>query len=107
MSSTGTSTEVSEHAHHDGEHMADWSYVYIAIVLAVVTLVEVSTYFWDWGDLAIPVLLVLMVAKFAIVVAFFMHLKFDNRVFTYLFVSGVLLAVGVYLVVLTMFHFWA
>lgn len=105
--STTEATEVAEDAHHDGEHMTDRSYIVIAIVLAIITLVEVATYFWDFGDAAVPLLLVLMVAKFAIVVAFFMHLKFDNRLFTYLFVSGVLLAAGVYIVLLLAFNFWS
>lgn len=105
-----STTEVVEHEHHDGDHedhMADRSYILIAALLGVLTLVEVSTYFWDFRDLAVPVLLILMVVKFAVVVAFFMHLKTDNRIFRYVFVSGLILAVGVYLVVLTMFHFWS
>jgi cytochrome c oxidase subunit 4 len=73
----------------------------------VLTLLEVSTYFWDFGDLAIPLLLFLMTMKFAIVVAYFMHLRFDNRLFSYLFVGGLSLAVTVYLVLLTTFRFWA
>lgn len=105
---TGEVTEHTEHDHHDGGgHLSDLTYIYIAALLAVITLVEVATYFWDFGDLAVPLLLVLMVAKFAIVAAFFMHLRFDNRLFTYVFTSCIVLAVAVYMVVLLAFNFWS
>jgi cytochrome c oxidase subunit 4 len=115
MSTTETSAAAEvehDHAVHDehGEHtdpLLDRSYILIAFILLVLTLFEVSTYFWDFGDFAIPMLLFLMVMKFAIVVAYFMHLRFDNRLFTYLFVGGLALAVSVYLVLLTTFQFWA
>ena len=32
-----------------------------------------------------------MVVKFQIVVSYFMHLKFDSKVFTYVFVTGLIL----------------
>jgi hypothetical protein len=35
-----------------------------------------------------------------------MHLKFDNRLLTYAFYSGMVLAIGVYLGVLTTFRIW-
>jgi cytochrome c oxidase subunit 4 len=117
MSTTETSaaTEPAGHHPHDphdahGEHtdpLLDRAYVLIAFILLVLTLLEVSTYFWDFGDFAIPMLLFLMVMKFVIVVAYFMHLRFDNRLFSYLFVGGLILAVSVYLVLLTTFQFWA
>ena len=116
MSTTETSDAVEEARHehgvHDehGEHtdpLLDRAYILIAFILLALTLLEVSTYFWDFGDFAVPMLLFLMVMKFTIVVAYFMHLRFDNRLFTYLFVGGLILAVSVYLVLLTIFRFWA
>ena len=47
-----------------------------------------------------------MAIKFFTVVAYFMHLKFDNRVFTWLFYTGLFLAIGVYCTALATFHFF-
>ena len=103
-----TATEHLEHAHdeHDEEHFTDRQYVVVALILAVLTAIEVSTYFVDFGPLMMPVLIVLMVVKFFTVVAYFMHLKFDNRVFTWLFYTGLFLAIGVYCTALATFHFF-
>ena len=86
--------------------MSDWGYIKIALLLGVLTGIEVLTYFVDFGGAAIPVLLSLMVVKFVIVVAYFMHLKFDNPFFTRVFVVGILLALGVYAAVLSSMVFW-
>jgi len=90
-----------------GEHHAsDLLYVQIFIILFALTAVEVSTYFFDFGPSQLPVLLGIMVVKFAIVVAFFMHLRFDHKLFSWVFVSGLVLAVAVYGIMLTTFQYW-
>ncbi len=97
-----------EHSEHD--HPSDWAYVKIALILGVITAVEVFTYFesvFDWGSFLIPSLLIMMVVKFWLVATWFMHLKFDNPIFSKMFVGGLLLAVGVYVAALTAFEFWA
>ena len=101
--------ELASEEHEDGHdgHPSDWFYIQIAIFLFIVTALEVSTYFVDFGGLAIPVLIVLMIIKFAFVVAFFMHLRFDSQLFTALFITGLILALGVYFVVFFAFKiFW-
>ena len=106
MTDTTTTHEAPEHepAH---EHPSDWFYIQIAIFLFIVTGLEVSTYFVDFGGLAVPLLIVLMIIKFAFVVAYFMHLRFDSRLFTALFVTGLTLAFGVYFTVFFAFKlFW-
>jgi cytochrome c oxidase subunit 4 len=55
----------------------------------------------------LPALLILMAFKFFAVVLFFMHLRFDNRLFSILFYMGLVLAVGVYLVALFTFQFFS
>jgi cytochrome c oxidase subunit 4 len=87
-------------------HGSDRLYVIIFVVLFALTALEVSTYFVDFGPLHLPVLLVLMVIKFTLVVMFFMHLKFDNRLFTWVFGAGLVLAVAVYCAMLTTFQYW-
>lgn len=96
------------HDHHDGahEHPGDKQYVLIALVLGVLTAVEVLTYFIDFGGAANPLLIVLMVAKFFLVILFFMHLKFDNPIFMKLFIAGMILAVAVYLIMLSAFEYF-
>ncbi len=100
-----------EHASGDGHaHPTDWLYVKVAIALGLLTAFEVFTYFESlhgWGDTAIIVLLILMMlVKFFLVVAFFMHLKFDSPIFWRLFVFGLILAMAVYMVMLTAFRIW-
>jgi cytochrome c oxidase subunit 4 len=96
-----------EHAHDDhGDHFSDRQYVVVALILAALTAIEVSTYFVDFGPLMMPVLIVLMVIKFFTVVAYFMHLKFDNKLFSALFYTGLILAVGVYCGALATFEFF-
>lgn len=98
----------SDHGEHEGhEHgLSDLGYVKIAVILAVLTAIEVSTYYVDFGPLFLPTLLVLMVVKFFIVVSYFMHLKFDSKVFTWMFYSGLFLALGVYVAALATFKFF-
>ena len=40
----------------------------------------------------IPILFVLSTGKFALVAMYYMHLKFDHKLFTYMFVAGFVLA---------------
>jgi cytochrome c oxidase subunit IV len=106
-----TVTENTEHqvVHVDETHehgFTDRQYVYVALVLAALTAIEVSTYYVDFGPLFMPTLIVLMVVKFFIVVSFFMHLKFDNAIFSWMFYGGLFLAIGVYIGALSTFHFW-
>jgi cytochrome c oxidase subunit IV len=102
--------ELTEHAHaepHDGhEHKPNSFYIKVALALAIVTAVEVGLYYLDLGKLYLPVLLVLMVIKFVTVVSLFMHLRFDNKIFSWLFYSGLFLAVFVYIAALMTFRFF-
>ncbi len=114
------STSVSEHQHPSrgedlaadefGEHhhgATDKQYIIIALILAAITAGEVSISYIDVGPLFLPALLIMMVAKFVTVVSYFMHLKFDNRIFTFLFYLGLSLAVFVYCVALATFQFFS
>ena len=97
--------DAAEHA-----HPSDWQYIKIALVLAVLTALEVFTYFESvhslGRDALIIGLMVMMIAKIFLVVAWFMHLKFDDKTFRRLFMFGVLLALGVYTIMLTTFLIW-
>lgn len=91
---------------HEHDHPGDWEYIKIAIILAFITFLEVLTYIVDFGAAKVPALWIMMIVKFALVAAFFMHLKYDIRLFWQLFVAGIVLAGGVYLVMLSAFQFW-
>jgi cytochrome c oxidase subunit 4 len=91
----------------DHGHPSELQYVGVALVLAVVTGIEVAVYYISAvKDALVPILLTLSVVKFSLVVLWFMHLRFDSRIFRRLFVAGLALAVFVYIVVLTTFHVW-
>ena len=92
---------------HDTEHgMSNAGYVRIALILAAITALEVSTYYVDFGPFFMPSLMIMMVVKFLMVVSYFMHLKFDNRLFSWLFYAGLILAITVYVVALSTFKFF-
>ena len=96
-------------AHHDDGHgLSDLGYVKVAIALAIITAIEVALSYMvdDLGPLFLPLLLFLMVIKFFAVVLYFMHLKFDSKVFSVMFYMGLVLAVGVYVVALFTFEFF-
>lgn len=99
-------TAHDDHADHADHGLSDLGYIKVALILAALTGLEVSTYFFDFGVIEVPSLLILMVVKFEIVVAYFMHLKFDNKVFTILFVAGLVLAVAVFAALVTSMAFW-
>jgi cytochrome c oxidase subunit 4 len=91
--------------HHD--HPGEAKYIKVALVLAAITAVEVGFSYWDAVDsILAPSLIAMSIVKFAIVVLYFMHLKFDSRLFRRLFVAGICLAVFCFTAVLTTFHVW-
>ena len=84
-----------EGGHEDGGHASVGFYWMIGGILAVLTAMEVAAFYMDLGAVEAPFLLALSAAKFVLVVMFFMHLKFDSRVFTGLFLAGLVLAMFV------------
>ena len=93
---------------HERAHPTPLMYVVVGVVLAVVTAVEVWAVYLDaLQDVLVPLLLVLSAMKFALVVLFFMHLKFDSRLFTAMFTGGVVLAVSVSIALMALFKVFA
>ena len=100
----------TDHASDDHEEhgLTDKQYVGVALVLAVMTGLEVAlSYAGLTGAAFMAPLLILMVLKFVTVVSLFMHLKFDSKLFSWLFYSGLLLAIFVYIAALSTFHFFS
>ncbi len=80
------------------------NYVGIAVFLFVVTALEVAIAVVSLPDgLATVTLFVLMFLKAAGVAGYYMHLRFDSRVFTYLVLGGSAVAVGLILAVAALY----
>ena len=71
----------------------------------MVTAFEVAFYYIkeQVGQAFVPILLVLSAFKFAMVVLWFMHLRFDNRLFSILFIAGLALGGLVVMALITLF----
>jgi cytochrome c oxidase subunit 4 len=97
---------VEPYAH---EHPSDAKYAFVALILAIITAAEVSTiYIEDPSTTFLVVTLIpMMIAKFAIVVGWFMHLRYDHPLFRRVFLAGLLLAVSVFLIALTSLHLFS
>ena len=95
------------HVEGHGEHppTSIREYVMIGLMLTVVTAVELwaSYNIGILGSLLIPVLFVLSAFKFAVVVAMFMHLRFENALLTRLFSFGLILAVAMMIAMTALF----
>ncbi|MDQ1374621.1 MAG: hypothetical protein QOJ09_1959 [Actinomycetota bacterium] len=102
MTSTDHASHSTEPAQDVGQpderhaHPSDAFYIKVAFGLAIITAIEVVLYYKNLGAANNYALLFLSAIKFVAVVAFFMHLKFDNRVLRRLFITGFVLACFVY-----------
>lgn len=82
-----------EHADHPDSSQ----YIVVGIILAVFTAVEVAISFATVpAGVAVPSLIILTILKFALVVLWFMHLRFDSGWFRRLFLFGLVIALAVY-----------
>jgi len=101
--------QVVTHPESHGEpgahsHPGAKTYLTVAFVLTVITAVEVWVYTVEaLKAILAPILILLSAAKFALVVGFYMHLKFDNRLFTYIFGFGLFVAGSVITALLLLF----
>jgi cytochrome c oxidase subunit 4 len=89
---TDTGRPAETHAHA----RPTWStYKWVALVLVVITVIEVWVYYipqFVASRLFVPSLLIMSAAKFAIVVMFYMHLKYDHKLFRALFTGPLIIA---------------
>jgi cytochrome c oxidase subunit 4 len=82
---------------HEG-HPGDRTYIWVAIFLAIITAIEVLIYYIEALDsILVPALVILSAIKFVTVVGYFMHLKFDGKLLTLIFASGLIVAMAVYI----------
>jgi cytochrome c oxidase subunit 4 len=89
---------------HERPHPGARQYLGIAAALVVLTVMEVGIYYMPAMKPAlIPSLLVLAGLKFTLVAMFYMHLRFDARLFSALFVVPLCVAAAVTLILLRLF----
>ena len=90
------------HAHDDhhvtpsGEvaHASVKTYWIVGLILCVITGVEVAIFYIPaMQRVLIPILMLLSVVKFVVVVQFFMHLRYDNKVLSRVFFGPLFLAI--------------
>ncbi len=91
------SAEAHAHAPHAEEHKhPTWStYWKVALILFLITVAEVWAYYvpsFVASRAFVPTLLIMSAAKFSIVVMFYMHLKYDHKLFRVLFTGPLLIA---------------
>ena len=85
-------------AAHEHDHPGENVYIRIAIILTIVTAIEVIIYYLEgFRTFLIPALIVLSLAKFIAVVGYFMHLKFDDKRFAWIFAAGLAISVSVFI----------
>ena len=99
-------TESTSDTVHTG-HPTPLTYFKVAMILSAITAAEVGIFYIEGlGHAIIPILTVMSVAKFALVAMFYMHLRYDSRLFSGFFVGGFLLAFMVVLALLGLFKFF-
>ncbi len=90
-------TDSHSHSPEHG-HPQPMEYIKVAVVLSLITAVEVALFYvgssggGDGFSLPTAAILVLSTLKFVVVVGWYMHLKFDSKLFTYFFAGGLALA---------------
>lgn len=90
------------HAHPNGA-----TYLKVAAILTIITVIEVWAYYIPSlvaSPLFNPALIIMSAAKFAIVVLFYMHLKYDHKLFKALFTGPLIVAMGTITALLFLFH---
>jgi cytochrome c oxidase subunit IV len=111
---------MTAHAHEHGEdghaHPTPGTYTRVALLLFVLTALEVGAYEVGHRQTAplhslvqpivVPILLVLSAIKFAMVAGFYMHLKQDSKLFTHLFVWPIIIAALVIVSLIVLFAYW-
>ena len=87
--------DAHELEHDESKHPTWKTYWKVALILTLITVFEVWIYYVpaiSTSRLFVPLLLTLSAVKFAIVVAFYMHLKYDHKIFRALFTGPFLIA---------------
>jgi len=92
--------ELEEH------HPQAGTYIVVAIILTILTIFEIGVFYAPFFQLLlVPLLIILAILKFILVAAFYMHLHFDSRVFSALFIFPLGLATLIVLSLMLLFFY--
>jgi cytochrome c oxidase subunit 4 len=111
---------MTTHAHTLGEeghaHPTRGTYAKVAVILFVLTALEVAAYEVARrpgaplhslvGPVVVPILLVLSAVKFFLVASFYMHLKQDPKLFTNLFLWPIIIAGTIIVGLVMLLNYW-
>ena len=101
-----TNPEIDIHAMGEVHEHPTWrEYKWVALILTLITVVEVWIYYTPFKQSAlfVPALLIMSAVKFTIVVMFYMHLKYDHKIFRALFTGPLIIAMSTLLALLFVF----
>ena len=107
------SHEVEAHGAQEHAHPTPRRYIEIAVVLAVITLIEVFVlYIPDPAFLGVeafrpalgPIFVILSTVKFVLVVGWYMHLRFDPPFFRRMFGFALVIALTIATAFIALFH---
>lgn len=100
-----TIKETEQNHNEEHEHPTPLTYFKIAIALVVITIIEVALFYIPaLENVLVLLLIILSAAKFVLVALFYMHLKFDSRLFSGFFFGGLLLATLVITALVVLFN---
>jgi caa(3)-type oxidase subunit IV len=91
----------------ESPHPSPFQYVVIAVILCVITALEVGMYYIEEdlpSALYVGVLLSMALVKFITVASWYMHLRTDKRIFRRFFITGAVGAIVLYTIVLAVLH---
>jgi cytochrome c oxidase subunit IV len=75
--------------HHPGAAL----YILVAVVLTILTAMEIGVFYAPFLQvILVPLLVILAILKFILVAMFYMHLHYDSRAFSILFLGPLALA---------------
>jgi cytochrome c oxidase subunit IV len=88
----------TQHAHPSAKE-----YALIAVVLTVITAIEVAVFYVpQLKPFLAAILLTLSALKFGIVAMWYMHLKFDPKLYSWVFVVPMIFAAGIILALIVL-----
>jgi cytochrome c oxidase subunit 4 len=88
------------------QHPQAPTYIVVAIILTILTAFEIGVFYApSLQVILVPLLIILAILKFILVAAFYMHLHFDSRVFSALFIFPLGLAALIVLSLMLLFFY--
>lgn len=86
-------------------HVSNRTYLGVAGILAVLTALEVMVFYVPaLKPVLVPILMVMMIGKFALVVMYFMHLKQDANILTGLFTGALTVATAIVIALMALYE---